>query len=188
MIPDTTTVKPRFIDEQPDWNKPVSVVFNFSTSVAESELETRQRARWRQQPRYAISYTVSAMTAAEFAVRRSAIIAELAAPLVVPIWTDQFELVSMTSANVADLGEALAKKKFKVGSYAYFTQDGLTNTFRKITTITDDTLTFEAATVPVFTAGAIVYPCILGERPKDGAAFTLNRVDESDEVITVEEL
>lgn len=188
MISDSSTVTPKFIQEQPDWSKPVSVSFDFNTSVAEATGGGRQRARWRKQPRYAMAYTVAAMTAAEFTVRRSALIGELASPLVVPIWPDEFTLASMTSTHVANLGETLSKKKFKVGSYAYFVQSGLTSTFRKITIVGSSSLTFEAASVPVFTAGATVYPCILGQRPKDGSAFMLNRVDETDEQIAIEEL
>ena len=124
MITESSTVPPKFIELQPDWSKPVNVSFDFSTSSAEAQSESRQRARWRKQPRYALSYSLSALTTAEFTARRSAIIGELQSPLVVPIWTDEFELDSMTSTHVADLGESLTKKKFKVGSYAYFVQTG----------------------------------------------------------------
>ncbi len=188
MIPDTTTVTPKFITEQPDWSKPVNVTFDFNTSVAEATGQGRQRARWRQQPKYAIAYTVAALTVSEFSVRRSAIIGELAAPLVCPIWTDEFVLLAMASANVADLGETLTRKKFKVGSYACFMQTGLATTFRKIVSISGTTVTFEAASVPSFTAGATVYPCIVGERAKSGTGFNLNKIDDTDELISVEEL
>lgn len=188
MITESSTVAPKFIELQPDWSRPVNVATDYSTSVAESESESRQRARWRQHPRYALSYTIAAMTTAEFTSRRSAIIGELQAPLVVPIWTDEFELASMTSTHVANLGESLAKKKFKVGSYAYFVQTGKVSTFRKILDVSGTSLTFEAATVPVFTNGATVYPCIVGQRTRDGAAFTANLVSETDEQISIEEL
>ncbi len=112
MITESSTVLPKFIEVQPDWSRPVNLATDYNTSIAESESESRQRARWRQQPRYSFSYFVSAMTTAEFSARRSAAISELQAPLVVPIWTDEFELASMTAANVANLGETLTKKKF----------------------------------------------------------------------------
>lgn len=188
MIDDTTTKAPRFIEVAPDWSKPVIVEHNFNTSIAESQSENRQRSRWRKQPRYGLSYTFPAMTPAEFSARRSAVISELSAPLVVPIWTDDFDLVAMTSAHVAQLGESLTKKKFKAGSYAYFVQAGLASTFRKILSVSGDSITFVSATVPAFTEGALVYPCILGYRPKDSAAFVLNKIDETDENLTIEEL
>ena len=125
---------------------------------------------------------------AEFSLRRSNVITELQAPVVVPIWTDEFGLLEMQSANVSLLDATLAKKRFKIGSYAYFEQSGKTSTFRKITNIASNALTFEAASVPAFTAGATVYPCILGMRPKDGAAFVMQRLDETDEMINIEEL
>ena len=188
MITESSIVTPKFIELQPDWSRPVSVAMDFSTSIAESQSESRQRARWRKQPRYSLSYSLSVLTTTEFSARRSAIIGELQSPVVVPIWTDAFELESMTSTHVANLGESLAKKKFKVGSYAYFVQTGIVSTFRKITAISGTSLTFESATVPVFTSGATIYPCIFGQRPKDGAAFTANLIDQTDEQISIEEL
>lgn len=187
MIADSTTATPRFIEAQPDWSKPVQVVATYRTSIAEARGEGRQRARWRQQPRYAISYQVTALTVAEFAARRATILGELAAPVVVPIWTDEHELSGM-AGHVATLTASVVKKKFKAGSYAYFVQTGLVSTFRRIVSISGSTVTFAAATVPSFTAGATVYPCILGKRPKDGAGFTLHLVDNSDEAISIEEL
>lgn len=185
---DSTNVSAKFIEAVPDWSKPVQVVSGFRTSVAETRNDGRQRARWRGKPRYAISYAISALTVAESSLRRSQVIGELKAPVVVPIWTDEFTLDAMTSTHVADLGEALAKKKFKIGSYAYFVQTGKTSTFRKIASISGETITFEAASVPVFTNGATVYPCIKGFRVKNSAAFTGLMIDQTDEAIAIEEL
>lgn len=188
MINDSSNVAPKFIEAQPDWSKPIQVVVSYKTSVAETRNEGKQRARWRQKPRYAIAYAVSSLSVAESSLRRTQIIGELQAPVVVPIWTDEFTLDSMLSTHVADLGESLAKKKFKVGSYAYFVQSGKVSTFRKIASMSGDTITFEAASVPVFTAGASVYPCIRGFRKKNSAMFTAQMIDQTDEAIAVEEL
>ena len=185
---DSTTITPKFIETLPDWGKPVQVVAGFRTSISETRNDGRQRARWRGKPRFAISYAVSALTILESSLRRSQLIGELQAPVVVPIWTDAFILDSMISTHVADLGESLSKKKFKPGSYAYFVQTGNTSTFRKIVSISGETITFEAASVPVFTSGATIYPCIKGYRPKNSAAFTAMMIDQTDEAISVEEL
>lgn len=185
---DSSNIAPKFIEAQPDWSKPVQVISSFRTTVAESRNDGRQRARWRGKPRYAIAYSVSALTIAESSLRRSQAVGELKAPVVVPVWTDAFTLDAMTSTHVADLGESLTKKRFKVGSYAYFVQTGKTSTFRKITAISGETITFEAATVPVFTNGATVYPCIKGIRQKGSASFTALMIDQTDEAIAIEEL
>lgn len=185
---DSSNITPKFIEAQPDWGKPIQLVSGFRTTVAETRNDGRQRARWRGKPRYALSYSVSAMTIQESALRRSQLIGELQAPIVVPIWTDAFTLDSMPSTHVADLGETLTKKKFKPGSYAYFVQTGKVSTFRKIVSVSGETVTFEAASVPVFTNGATVYPCIKGYRPKTSAAFTALMIDQTDEAIAVEEL
>lgn len=186
MISDSSNVSPVFIQEAPDWSKPVVVSFDFLTTIAEARNEGRQRARWRKQPRYSISYEVPAQTLAEFTVRRAAIIGELRAPLVCPIWTDWHELDSVAGNNFT-LTASVTKKKFKVNSYAYIVQ-GDNKAFRKITGIAGAVLTFQSGTFPTFTAGATVYPCIVGFRPKDGNAFTQRLPDSTDEAITVEEL
>jgi len=188
MISDSSTATPVFIEVKPDWQKPVQVVTAFRTTIAETRNEGRQRARWRGSPRYSITYLSTALTIAEHGLRRAELLGELKAPLVCPIWPDAFALDSMLSTHVADLGESLAKKRFKVGSYAYFEQAGNVSTFRKIASISGTTITFEAASVPVFTSGATVYPCVVGFRPKNSAAFVSNKIDQSDEAVSVEEL
>ncbi len=186
-IPDSTTVAPVFITDTPDYEKPLQLVSAYRTSIATAASGGDQRARWRKRPRYSLTYFISSLDMAEFSVRRSKQIQELRAPVCCPIWTDTFELSSMLSANVADLGATLAPRKFKVNSYAYFVQ-GSNSSFRLITAISSTQLTFAAGSFPTYTAGALVYPCIIGKRVRGKNGFTFNLVNDTDEQITVEEL
>lgn len=153
-----------------------------------------QRARRRQRPRYSINYMLSALDLAAFTLRRANTLIELISPIVIPIWTHPYVLSSMTDADTAEFLLPMAHKKFKVGSYAYFVQAGKVSTFRLITAINvssislDHTAAFPTGTIPSFTVGAQVHPCIVGRRTDDTTAFTLSRVTQTEEVIAAEEL
>lgn len=183
---DSGNVSPVFIESRPDFGREILLTASYRVSVNASRNQGEQRARWAMRPRFSFAYQVAALPSADFAQRRASLLAELTSPIVVPIWTDEFTLSSMTSAHVANLGVQLAKKKFKVGSFAYFVQGG-NATFRKILTVGSTSLTFVAESVPTYTAGALVYPCILGLRGQE-SQFTANLVSETDETISVEEL
>ena len=188
-ISDSNSVTPRFFESQPDWERQIVVSTNYKTTMATATNGAAQRARWRNRPRYTISFSISGMTTAEFSLRRSKLIQEMNAPVVCPIWPDFYSLSSMSGGNnTANLGIALATKKFKVNSYAYFIQ-GSTTYFRKITAVNSTSLTLLAdGSAPTFTAGALVYPSIFGIRATTKSGFELKRVNQTDETILIEEL
>jgi len=188
-LPNTTTT-PQFLEERPDWSKPVSLELAWKTDVQPSRDGSEQRSRRRQQPRYRFGYAIAALTTAQFAVRRAKGILEQGAALCVPIWTDAHTLAStVTTAGgqVATLGATMDGNKFKVGSYAYIVQTGKPSVFRQITAVGTTTITLAAGGTVSYTAGAEVYPCILGV-PSDGLTFAASKLDDTDETITVEEL
>lgn len=193
-LPDTTTLAKVFIEDAPDFAKQISLTSVYRTTSFTSRAGGEQRARRRNRPRFSISYTLSDMNFAESSLRRSKAIRELQSPVVVPIWTDFETLDSMTDPDTAELVVALAARKFKAGSYAYFVQDSLVSTFRLITAVNATSLALSdiefipTGSLPEFTAGARVYPCILGMRTENNANFTLSRFDQTTEQISIDEL
>lgn len=193
-FPDSSNFGAVFIQDAPDFNKTITVIANFRTTAFIARGGDEQRARRRQRPRYSINFMLSALDLAAFTLRRANSLLELRAPVVIPIWTHPYTLSSMTSVNAAEFLIPLARKKFKVGSYAYFVQAGKVSTFRLITAINSTSLTLHATTafptgaIPAFTVGAQVYPCILGRRTDDATSFNFNRVNQTDEAIACEEL
>ena len=198
MIPDSnsaTLAPPVFIEDAPDWGQRYSFWSEWSTLIQSARNGAEQRIRQRQAPRLSLLYTLSALSVSEYALRRAHGMDEVSAPVVVPIWHAYQTLASMTSANVANFAVNLALREFRVGSYAYFEQTGLVSCFRKITVVgaVDLTLTaspsaYPGGTVPTFTAGARVYPCIFGIPDDNAVVFEHNRPHDSGEVVYVDEL
>lgn len=192
-VPDTTTAAVVFIDNAPDWSKKIQTVAKHKTTIATATNGAEQRARWRNRPRYSINYTISGLSSAEFSLRRSQYIQELQSPIVVPIWTDSYAIaVTMTDANVVDLGIDLDNKKFKAGSYIYF--EPVAPFFRKIVSVNGTQLTLAAGstlpgnTSPLSLSGVLVYPCILGMHKQTDGGFDMKRANQTDEIFFIEEL
>lgn len=193
-FPDSTTLSPAFIEDAPDWGQPVSVATTHRTEIITSRMGGEQRARKRQRPRYSIAYRLSALNIQEHSLRKAKSLKELGRPVCVPIWTAWLALTSMTTVDRAELTVALALKKFKVGSWAYFTQAGKVSTFRRIVAVGATFIdlhasdSFPVPPIPAFTAGARVYPCVLGMRVQSQAAATKMRLNSTDELVSVAEL
>lgn len=185
-----TTATPQFLEERPDWSKPVSLEITWKTDVQAARDGSEQRSRRRERPRYRLGYTIAALNTAQFAVRRAKSILEQGAALCVPIWTDPHTLAStVTTAGgqTATLGADMDANKFKPGSYAYITQTGKPSVFRLITAVGSTSITLAAGGTVSYTAGAEVYPCIVG-LPTDGLSFAPAKLDDTDETVLVEEL
>jgi hypothetical protein len=193
-LPDSNSVAPLYIENSPDWGRPVLIDGRCKTNIKLVRSTGEQRARKRRRPKFSITYSLPALNTLEFSQLSSQLLAMQRAPVVVPVWTDYFSLVSMPTVNSADIGLDTTYKKFKVGSWAYMVQAGKVSTFRLITIVGasgvltfDGTAIYPGTGVKTFTAGARVYPCILGYFPT-GARWTANRVNETDSGIEVEEL
>lgn len=180
-----TTDTFQFIEEQPDWSRRVLLEASYKTPILSARTAREQRGARLRKPKLALAYTIAAMNLAEFTVRRMKSLLEQQATVVVPVWPDAYTLVSLAGGTAADLGQPLAKKRFKVGSYAYFLQGGVSE-FRAITAISGNTLTVAAGS-QTFTAGAEVWPCIVGVQ-REGSAFLFALTTEAEENIAVEEL
>ena len=110
---------------------------------------------------------------------------ELAAPVVCPIWPDEYDVTGIVGLRVS-FSESLARSKFKLGSYVFIEQ-GTQSEFRIISGVGANYVDTLAGAI-VFSAGALAFPCIFGMRTKNTAASGFATVDNSEEAITVEEL
>lgn len=185
-----TKATPQFLEERPDWSKLVTLEIVWKTDVQAARDGSEQRSRRRQQPRYRHGYTIAALTTAEFAARRAKSILEQGAALCVPIWTDPHTLantITTAGGQSASLGAGMDANKFKPGSYAYIVQSGKPSVFRQITAVGSTSVTLAAGGSVSYTAGATVYPCIVGI-PAEGLAFAASKLDDTDETVLVEEL
>jgi hypothetical protein len=195
-FPDSQNVAPVFIEDAPDYGLLITVEMAFETAITVARESGEQRAMKRMAPLVSHAYKRSALGAAEFSRQKANLIEQVGAPIVIPVWTDGLPLSSMPTIDSANMGGAavLDTEKFKVGSWAYMVQAGKVSTFRKILSMAAGVITFTALDIyPVtgvtnFTAGATVYPCILGMHSQDSAALIANKVEESDQVIGIEEL
>jgi len=193
-FPDSSSLAPVFIDSEPDWGQPISVLTQHFTDIQSAREGSEQRARRRVRPRYSISFIVPGLATLDYSIRKAKALKEVGRPVVVPIWTAWLALSSMTTVDRAALGVTLALKKFKAASWAYFVQAGKVSTFRRITAVGSNfidlhaTDAFPVPPIPAFTAGAAVYPCVLGRRAENSCPFIHQRVNLTDEPIFAEEL
>lgn len=193
--PDSSTIGPLFIEVEPDWSENVTVEGRCQTLITMSSSSGEQRSRKRYQPAFAMNYTVKGLSPIAFSQWRSKLTQYQRAPIVIPVWTDEMTLGSMPTVNSANLGSDLTLEKFKIASWAYMVQAGKVSTFRKITAIAGAVLTFAAIGTAVypatgvntFTAGALVYPCIVGMFP-NGGRYKSKLVTRHDTVIDIEEI
>lgn len=185
---------PTFIEATPDWSKQIVVVSIWKTAIKVNREGGEQRFKVRGAPRLSISYMTSSIRPKSFALRRAESMAQLGSAVVVPIWTT-YETASAFGTNSVTLGVA-ASAKFKVGSWVYVVQ-GSNKCFRKITSIASDVVNLSSGGSDIyppafswgsFSAGARVYPCILGGRSANGYTFGLIRADIAEEQIEIEEL
>ncbi len=194
MLATSDSQTPVFIEQKPDWGQNVNFDITFNTIVTRNRIGGEQRGNRRSRPAYGLDYQQSNLDIENYAAEKARTLKALGAPLVVPIWPRWFTLLEMSTVNRALFTASIARKPFKPGQYAYFVQDGLVSTFRLITAVGDTTIDFDASaaypgpSIPAFTSGASVYPCIFGSNKDNAAGFKLARVNASNRIVSVEEL
>lgn len=192
MNDNTRDQAPRFIEVQPDWSMAVRYWVRFVTSILKARNGVEQRTAERTYPLYSIAYGRN-FAGAEWSARRAKMILEFGGSVVVPLWARQDQYVSAVG-DVVTLDATTVRSPYKVGSYAYFEETGKTSVFRQLTAFAGSTITLEAGNaaypdiaVPTYTNAAVVYPCIAGLRADNNAEWSADQVDETTEVIHVEE-
>lgn len=190
-----TTSTPVFIDWQPDWSATVSITTRWKTPIVVNREGGEQRAKIGVAPKLSMAYLIRSVRAQRFAIRRAMAMQQVGKAVVVPVWTEYGVSLSFATNSVT-LNAAITSLKYKVGSWIYVTQ-GVNACFRKITVVATPAINLSSAgadffpvgfTWATFTAGARVYPCILGMRNNNSYRYLLNRVDRAAEQILIEEL
>lgn len=192
MISDTTST-PGFIEDEPDWTKPIVLVRKWSTSITPNREGGTKRRRRRENPRFQISYRREGYSPREIALYRANALGQLQSAVVVPVWVLKATASSFGTNSVTL--SASASNAFKLGSWVYVVQ-GSNKCFRKITTISGAVITLSSVSTDkfplgfdwsVFSAGD-VYPCILGTRVDESFSVASRRHDIHGAEISVDEL
>lgn len=158
-IPNSDNTAPVPVTTQPDWAKGVKVTFIHITQLFASRSGKEQRQRSRATAKARISYTVSGLTVAEQSAAMLAAEVEARRLCIVPFWSEGTQTITSTAGDVVTIGVDPRADFFAVGQYVYF-DDGTTQDFRQIASITDRILTLAADVgAPAFGAGARIYPC-----------------------------
>jgi hypothetical protein len=189
MLPDSNNTAPTFIQDQPDWGKPVLLTISWNTVVTSSKNRTEQRTQKRSKAKLALQFSLTPLNTAEMLLRRARFYREMAKPIVCPVWPDYY--AATFSGNNATVDTEATDSNLKVGSYAYITSS-LGNYFRRITAISSTTLTFHATdyyphSIPAPTEGR-VYPCITGIHASNQAEWTATRLEVNDLTLSIAEL
>jgi len=186
--PSTLNRGPKFITDQPDWSKGVELEPQWMTDINRAHNSTEQRVRRRRVPRYRIKYTISALSTAEFSVRRSLSMREVQSPVVLPMWPLRFNPVNVSSP-VLTFAEDLTNGPFRVGWMIYLQESGIGNGFWPIVAMDSGTVTLDVTTPLLgFTLAADVWPCIKGYRKDNTATFDFTDLAATDETIEVTDL
>jgi hypothetical protein len=179
-ILDTTTAAAVFLIDEPDFSREIEFSMQFVTDISSSHSDVEQRSKRRLSPKYEIAFSIGPLDSDGWPMRKSRMIRELGAPVVVPVWIRPVGFTS-EAADVVTVDTNIAKREFRVGGYALFREAGLATVFRKITAIGATTITcvtgnaaFPVVAVPAYTGAAEVFPCILGLR-SDNEGETVNR-------------
>jgi len=195
MLTNTLEAARVFVTDTPDWSQPVRFWQTWQTGIQQSKNGTEQRNSMRSRPLYSIAYAISGMNTLDWGARRMAALRAMASAIVVPLWTVPESFESVAGEIVTLDVTSLAKTAFQVGGYAYFEQTGLASVFRVITAIGADTITLASGnaaypdvTVPTYTAGALVYPCIIGQRDNNTLDSRMAGLESSEEILYVQEL
>lgn len=190
-----TTGTPVFITTEPDWSRDVFVRTSWRTGGTTNREGGAQRTKVMQAPKLSIEYVRQAITPQQFALRRAEAVAQAGAAVVVPVWTE-YGTASSFGTHSVTLNAAITSLKYKVGSWVYVKQ-GASACFRKIVSVATPVISLSSSgadiypvgfTWAVFTAGARVYPCILGVKNDNRFSFVLRRTDRAAHVVGVDEL
>ena len=204
-LPSTNDGNVRFIEDIPEWSAPISVGSEWSTEIIRHRDQSEQRVRRQKTPKWSIQYELGSITAAEFALRRSRQFRELEQLTVAPLWPLEMPFPDTVAADSMDWfsfggAEHAEAVGFKVGSYAFFAQDGLTSVFRKIAGISTPSGTnlritfvtgnaaYPVIAVPAYTGLVKVRPCVAGTRSDSTGRFGQSRVGFYGEQVLIEEI
>ena len=156
MIP-TTEDAEVFISTPPAWERGVELEQMMDTAVFTSRSGLEERQQRRQRGAYRLDYT-AVYNAAELSARNAAAALEMAAPLVVPFWTERCQTTSGIVANVVTIDRTPDADWFVAGDWIFFDSATQGRQFRKIASVAGANLTLSGSGT-AFNSGTPVYPC-----------------------------
>jgi hypothetical protein len=199
-IPDTRTVDKHYVQQSPDWSKPVAIEASYHTVATEATDGSEQRSSRRSLPTHRQTWQTFLKGSQAYAQARINLTASLNKTLVVPLWGKRIIGVSWPTANQIDTDLTLSEyPEIRVGAFVYMVDPlGVkVPTFREITSIGGaDLINFTGANADYpniaavsYDANSWVYPCILAIRRGAGSQTIRQlRIDESVEMWDVSEL
>lgn len=194
MIPQTDTTAPVFISERPDYGQQILIDRTYQTQIFQAQDATEQRAQQRIFSKIGIQYHIAALTPPEAFAREIAILKELAAPVVIPLWPYSWPINAQSGVTLtvpALPGNVLASifkgaLPFRPGGWV-FIEDDEGEAFYPLVSVNGATgAVVLSGSVPTFVNG-IIRPCIIGTRRDGGAELNTFHTD-TDETISVDEL
>ena len=197
-IPDTKSVSPVFLADEPDWSMPFRQESRWRTDIMLASSMAEQRASGQSRPRFRVVWFREAPNASERSRLRIEFWRAQKAPLVAPLWFSRHTLASMGSTTALALTLTVAAKpEFHAGRYVILYDSGANGKqVRRIASVSGVNLTLEATVFHPSGAGAAVYqagdflcPCILGIPAEQGENMIVcNTPDEAERMMDVEEL
>ncbi len=156
MIPNTAEA-PVFLTTPPAWERGVELEQVMDTAVFTSRAGLEERQQRRQRAAYRIEFT-AVYDAAALATRNTAAALEMAAPLVVPFWTERCLTTSGIVSNVVNIDRDPDSDWFVPGDWIFFDSPTQGQQFRQIASVADAALTLSGSGT-AFNSGTPVYPC-----------------------------
>ena len=172
MIPNTNNTALLFVSTRPAWEHGVTLRMSMKTDVFDARSGLQQRQGRQTGAKWEMKYTAILDRVAALA-RHTRALAEVRAPLIVPMWTERSATTSAITANVVTIDRAADADFFRAGDYVYFSS-GLGDQFRQIASVDGDELTLEPD------GGAIAY--LTGDTA--GATFEAPSEDSQSEPLT----
>lgn len=158
-IPTSDNTSPVGVTMQPDWSKGVKLTYAHATKIFTARTGHEQRQRGRLNPKAKIEWETAGLSLAEALAALTAAEVESRRLCIVPFWCEATVAITSTAGDTLTIGVDPRPDFFVVGDYI-FLDDGTTQDFRQIATITDRILTLTADVgAPEFAINTRVYPC-----------------------------
>lgn len=168
--PDTTNTPEIFVSRAPAWEMGVQLDQTLAADIQTSRSGLEQRQARTSRSRLRLTYSAH-LTAAQRADRIERMLAEVRAPLQVPIWPKGGLVSAMADVATLTLGRTAGIDYYQPGHWILLTTATALQ-FRQIASRAGAVLTLEAMVgATLFPAGSRVYPCRLCLRSGGSGEF-----------------
>lgn len=184
-IPDTENLNNLFISDRPDWSEGVELIIGWPTTVNTARSGLEQRTRNSQYPKFRMDYVNAALSAAEYALRRTRAHSEVVAPIVVPLWPIEYEFSSKLGQIITLTETAQTWDNILKDEYLFITDPAVSDAFFTIEAVSGATVTVTQAISALYGANTRIYPCLKGVRSEGRVQFKSASLGSLDEVIAI---